>query len=126
MIVELVLGCWEISSRIRKFESGMEFGRFCVGCDSYADDVLLVAASVAAVEVVVAEVVAILEEVGLSLGALKTHWTSHPKMMDKSIVVHRLVVLCERGPEILWCRRCVSEMLDTRLHTDLLTPISVW
>ena len=27
----------------------------------------------------------------------KDIWTSRPKMMDKSIVVHGLVVLCEEG-----------------------------
>ena len=51
----------------------------------YADDVVLVAASVAAVEVMVAEVIAKLKDVVLTVGAQKTHWTSDPKMPDKSI-----------------------------------------
>ena len=55
----------------------------------------LVAASVAAAEVMVAEVIAKLKEVGLAVGAQKTHWTSHPKMIDRSIVVDGLAVLWE-------------------------------
>ena len=58
----------------------MELGNFVLAATCYADDVVLVAASVDAVEVMVAEVIAKLKEVGVSVGAQKTHWTSHPKM----------------------------------------------
>ena len=49
------------------------------------DDFVLVAASVAVAEVMVTEVIAKLKGVGLTVGAQKTHWTSHPKMADRSI-----------------------------------------
>ena len=78
-----------------------------------------VAASVAVAEVMVAEAIAKLKEVGLSVGAQETHWTSHPKMMDTSIVVDGLAVV--------WDRWCVwMEVQDTRLHADLLIPTNVW
>ena len=50
-------------------------------------DVVLVAVSVTAAEVMATEVIAKLKEVGLTVGAQKTHWTSCPKMVDKSIMV---------------------------------------
>ena len=58
----------------------------------YADDVVLVAASMAVAEVMVAEVIEKLKDVGLTVVALKTHWMSHPKMVDKSIMVDGCVV----------------------------------
>ena len=61
---------------------------------------VLVIASVAAAEVMVAETLAKQMEVGLSVGAQQTHRTGHPKMMDKSIVVDGLAVLFGRGPGI--------------------------
>ena len=36
-----------------------------------------------------------LKEVGLTVGALKTHWTSFPKMMDKNITVDGSTVVWE-------------------------------
>ena len=54
----------------------------CCPAICYADDVVLAAASVAAAEVIVAEVIAKLKEVGLTVGAEKIHCTSHPMMMD--------------------------------------------
>ena len=53
----------------------------------YADDVVLVTVSMSAAETMVSEVIEKLKEVGLSVGAQKTHWTSYPKMMDKNIMV---------------------------------------
>ena len=64
------------------------------------------AASVAASEVMVAEVIAKLTEVGLSVGSQKTHSTSHTKMVDKSIMVDELVVLGRWSWNLL-DRRCV-------------------
>ena len=61
----------------------------------YADDVVLVAVSMSAAEVMVPVVIAKLKEVGLSVGAQKTHWTNYPRMMDKSIMVDGLAVLWE-------------------------------
>ena len=91
----------------------------------YADDVVLVAASVAAAEVMEAEVIAKLKEVGLFVGSVaaaevmeaeviaklkevglfvgaqKTHWTSHPKMIVRCIVVDGLAVLWEEVLEFV-------------------------
>ena len=53
---------------------------------------MLVATSVAAAEVMVSEIIAKLRKVGLTVGAQKTHWTSHLKMPDKSIVVRNAVL----------------------------------
>ena len=60
-----------------------------------ADDVVWVAASSAAAEVMVAEVIGKLKEFGFTVGSEKTHWTSQPKMMDTSIRVDGLAVLWE-------------------------------
>ena len=50
-----------------------------------------------------AEAVAKLKEVGLSVGAQKTHLTRHPKMIDRSNVVDGLAVLWEDG---VFGRKC--------------------
>ena len=86
-----------------------------------ADDVVLAAASVAAAEVMVAEVIAKLKEVGLTVGAEKTLWTSHPKIMDKHWVCYG------KGVGICGIEGCVwMGMQDVRLHTDLLMRTNVW
>ena len=59
-------------------------------------------------EVMVPEVTAKLKEVGLTLGAEKTHWTFHPKMMDTSIGVHGLAVLCEEVLEFVGSKVCLG------------------
>ena len=69
-----------------------------------ADDVVLVAVSMSAAEVIVTEV----KEVGLSVGAQKTHWTSYPKMMDKSIMVDGLAVLWEEVLEFVESKVCLD------------------
>ena len=58
---------------------------FVLAAICYAEDMFLAAALVAA-EVMVARVIAKLKEVGMTVGAEKIHWTSHPKMVDASIV----------------------------------------
>ena len=102
MIMELVLGDLIKSWKIRKL--AWSLGDFVLAAICCADDVVLVAASVAP-----------------SVGAEKTHWTSHPKMMDTSIGVDGLTVLWEEVLEFVG-----SEMQDTRLHADLLKRTSVW
>ena len=72
----------------------------------YADDVVLAAASVAAVEVMVAEVAAKLKEVGLTVGIEKTHWASH--MMDASIVVDGLAELWEQVLAFVGSKVCLD------------------
>ena len=57
----------------------MRLDDFVLAAICLADDVVLVAASVAAAEVMVAEVIAKLKDVGLNVGAQKTHWTSQPE-----------------------------------------------
>ena len=66
---------------------------FVLAAICYADDVVLVAVSKSAAEIMVTEVIANFQKVGLSVGAQKTHWTSFPKMMDKSIMADGLAVL---------------------------------
>ena len=103
MITDLVMRDLIKSWITRK--PGLEAGRFCVGCDiCYADDVVLVAVSMSAAEKMVTEVIAKLKEVGLSVGAQKTHWTSYPKT---GCVVGGSAGVCGGS------------------HTDLLKPTNV-
>ena len=83
MIMELVLRDLIKSWKIRKLAWSLD--DFVLAAICCADDVVLVAASVAAAEVMVAEVIAKMKEVGLTVGAQRTQWTSHPKMVDKNI-----------------------------------------
>ena len=99
---------------------------FALAAICCAGDVVLVAVSVTAAEVMVSEVIAKLKEVGLSVGAQKTRWTSYPKMMDKSIMVDGLAVLWEGSGWSLWGQRCAwTGTQDTRSRTDLLKPTNV-
>ena len=96
-----------------------------LGAICFADDVVLAAASVAAAEVMVAEVIARLEEVVLTVDAEKTHWTSHSKMVDASIVVTWLC--CGKRCKTLWGRRSVwMEMRGARLRTDRIKRTGAW
>ena len=81
-----------------------DWNDFVLSAICYADDVVLVAAA----EVMVAEVIAKLKEVGLSVGAQKTHWTSHPKMIDRSTVVDGLAVLLEEVLEFVGSKVCLD------------------
>ena len=81
---------------------------FALAATCYADDVVLVAVSMSAAEIMVSEVIAKLKEVGLSVGAQKTHWTSYPKMMDKSITVDGLAVLREEVLEFVGSKVCLD------------------
>ena len=93
MIMELVLGDLIESWKVRKLAWRLD--DFVLAAICYADDVVLTAASVAAAEVMVPEVIAKLKEMGLTVVAGKTHWTSYPKMMDASILVDGFAVLLE-------------------------------
>ena len=94
MIMELVLRdlikSWITRKLTWRLDDDHALAAIC-----YAKDVVLVAVSMSAAEIMVTEVIAKLKKVGLSVGAQKTHWTSCPKMMDKSIMVDGLVVLWE-------------------------------
>ena len=81
---------------------------FALAAICYADDVVLVAVSKSAAEIMVTEVIAKLKEVGLSVGAQKTHWTSFPKMMDKSIMVDGLAMLWEEVLEFVGSKVCLD------------------
>ena len=93
MIMELALRDLIKSWITRKLAWSLD--DFVLAAICYADDEVLVAVSVIAAEMMVAEVIAKLTYFGLTVGAQKTLWTSHPKMMDKSIVVDGLAVLWE-------------------------------
>ena len=91
----------------------------------YADDVVLIAVSVSAAETKVSEVIEKLKEVGLTVGAHKTHWTSFRKWWTKtSRWTDRL--WCGRKFWSLWDRWCVwTGMQDMRSHTEQLKPTYV-
>ena len=99
---------------------------FVLAATCYADDVVLVAASVAAAEAMVAEVIAKLREVGLSVGAQITQWTSHPKIMDKSIVVDGLVVLWEKGSGMCWVEGVFGRKCKMRNCTQICSSQQVF
>ena len=91
-----------LGQELESSKTGVESGRLCAGCDLLRRRCGLgSSASVAAVEVMLAEVIAQLKEVGLSVGAKKTHWTSHPKMEDSSIMVDGFAVLWEEVLEFV-------------------------
>ena len=72
---------------------------FTLAAICYADDLVLIAVSIDAAESMVYEVIEKLKEIGLTVGAQKTHWTSFPKMMDKHITVD--------GSAVVWeCTTC--------------------
>ena len=54
----------------------------------------------------VTEALAKLKEVGLTVGAQKTHWTSFPKMMDKNITVDGSAVVWEEVLEFVGSMVC--------------------
>ena len=60
-------------------ETGLETGRLHAGCELLCGRCVLIAVSVSAAETMVSEVIEKLKEVGLTVGAQKTHWTSFPK-----------------------------------------------
>ena len=102
MIMELVLRDMLKSWITRKLAWRLD--DFALAAICYAHDVVLVAASVAAAEVMVAEVIAKLKDVG----GQKTHWTSYPKMMDKSIMVDELAVLWDEVLEFVASKVCLD------------------
>ena len=106
MIMELVLRDLIKSWTTRKLAWRLD--DFALASICCADDVVLVVVSKSAAEVVVTEVIAKLKEVGLSVGAQKTHWTSFPKMMDKSIMVDGLAVLWEEVLEFVGSMVCLD------------------
>ena len=106
MIMELVLRDLIKSWTTRKLAWRLD--DFALAAICYADDVVLVAVSKSAAEIMVTEVIAKLKEVGLSVGAQKTHWTSFPKMMDKSIMVDGLAVLWEEVLKFVGSKVCLD------------------
>ena len=74
MIMELVLRDLIKSWISRKLAWRLD--DFTLAAICYADDVMLIGVSVSAAEVMVTEVIEKLKEVGLTVGAQKTHWTS--------------------------------------------------
>ena len=91
---------------------------FTLAAICYADDV-----SVSAAETMVSDVIEKLKEVGLTVGAQKTHWTSFPKMMDKNIMVDGSAVVWEEVLEFCGIDGVFGrEMQDMRSHTEQLKP----
>ena len=92
MIMELVLRDLIKSWISRKL--AWRLYDFTLAAICYADDVVLIAVSVSAAETMESEVIEKLKDVGLTVGAQKTHWTSFPKMVDKNIMVEGSAVVC--------------------------------
>ena len=82
---------------------------------------MLIAVSVSAAETMVSEVIEKLKEVGLTVGAQKTHWTSFPKMMDKNITVDGSAVVWEvSGRECTTCdctQNSSSQQMSCKMET---------
>ena len=76
---------------------------FTLAAICYVDDVVLIGVSVSAAETMVSEVIEKLKDVGVTVGAQKTHWTSFPKIMDKNIMVDGSAKVWE---EVLFGREC--------------------
>ena len=106
MIMELVLRDVIKSWISRKLAWRLD--DFALAAICYADDVVLIAVSVSAAETMVSEVIEKLKEVGLTVGAQKTHWTSFPKMMDKNIMVDGLAVVWEEVLEFVGSMVCLD------------------
>ena len=106
MIMELVLRDLIKSWISRKLAWRLD--DFTLAAISYADDVVLIAVSVSAAETMVSEVIEKLKEVGLTVGAPKTHWTSFPKMMDKNITVDGSAVVWEEVLEFVGSMVCLD------------------
>ena len=117
MIMEVVLRDF-VKSWITR-ELAWRLDDFALAAICYADDVVLVAVSMSAAEIMVTEVIAKLKEVGLSVGTQKTHWTSYPKMMDKSIMVDGLAVLWEEVLEFCGVKGVLGRERKTRDRTQI-------
>ena len=74
----------------------------------------------------VTEVMAKLKEVGLSVGAQKTHWTSHPKMIDRSIVVDGLAVLWEEVLVFVESKVCLDGNARYAICTQICSSQQVF
>ena len=106
MIMELVLRDLIKSWISRKLAWRLD--DFTLAAICYADDVVLIAVSVSAAETMVSEVIEKLKEVGLTVGAQKTHWTSFTKMMDKNITVDGSAVVLEEVWEFVGSMVCLD------------------
>ena len=106
MIMELVLRDLIKSWISRKLAWRLD--DFTLAAICYADDVVLIAVSVSAAETMVSEVIEKLIEVGLTVGAQKTHWTSFPNMMDKNITVDGSAVVWEDVLEFVGSMVCLG------------------
>ena len=106
MIMELVLRDLIKSWISRKLAWRLD--DFTLAAICYADDVVLIAVSVSAAETMVSEVIEKLKDVGLTVGAQKTHWTSFPKMVDKNIMVEGSAVVWEEVLEFVGSMVCLD------------------
>ena len=106
MIMKLVLRDLVKSWKVRNLAWTLD--DFVLAATCYADDVVLAAASVAAAEVTVAEVIAKLKRSGLTVGPMKTRWTSHPKLVHASIVVDGSAVLWQEELEFVGSKVCLD------------------
>ena len=106
MIMELVLRDLIKSWISRKLAWRLD--DFTLAAICYANNMMLISVSVSAAETMVSEVIEKLKDVGLTVGAQKTHWTSFPKMVDKNITVDGSAVVWEEVLEFVGSMVCLD------------------
>ena len=92
MVVEMVIR--KLEAKWRKRGAGFSLDGHSWRCVCYADDIVVLARTPKELQVMLAEVIAGFHEIGLGVGAEKTHWTSGPERLAHSITVE--------GHEIAW------------------------
>ena len=124
MIMELALRDLIRSWITRKL--AWKLDDFALAAICYADDVVLVAVSKSAAEIMVTEVIAKLKESVCRLVHRKHTGRVFRRLWTKaSWWMHWL--RCGRKYWSLWGQRCAwTGTQDTRSHTDLLKPTNVW
>jgi hypothetical protein len=78
MIIDMVISTLEPSWREKGYGFSLDQFRLTAVC--YADDILLAASSKEHLEAMISDVVEGLKEIGLGVGADKSHWTSTPPL----------------------------------------------
>lgn len=92
MIVEMLVR--RLEAKWRQMGLGYKIDGLWIFCICYADDLVLLAGSVAQLEVMVKDIVQAFREIGLGIGADKTHWSSTPQLEGTTLSVE--------GHDVLW------------------------
>ena len=79
MVLRILMGRWEARG------SGWRLDSLWLCAICYADDIILISSSKADLERMVSETIAGFQDVGLDVGADKTHWTSWPAALGSTL-----------------------------------------